>query len=161
MKIILIIFLSVALSGCTWFTRTEYQEYPVPVYTVPAPPSIDRPELPIHELTEEDRKDTDKVIRAYIVSIRLLLNYAVAKEKIIQKYDELSKQTEFVDTRVRRFGVTADTQEERRLKASEAQELSIRSMRVSETAHGEFSNIINEYNRNKERILREFNNEDN
>lgn len=166
MKYLLLILISLILAGCNPFIRTEYREYPVPVYTVPAPPSIERPQLPIHSLTSEDREDSDKVIRAYIVSIRLLLNYSYAMEKIWDKYNRLSEETEFVDTRIRSLGVTAETAEKSAedgelLSASAAQELSVRSMRMQSTASSEFTSIIIEYENEKHKILEEFFNENN
>lgn len=90
MCFISIIFL-VGFTSCS--TRTEYRDVPVPVYSVPSPPVISRPELPIHKLTADDMLNSEKIVRAYIVSSRLLLNYAVALEEIVATYKKLSEKS--------------------------------------------------------------------
>jgi hypothetical protein len=98
-KLILMISLVVSLSGCSFLEpRIEYRDKLVPVYTVPAPPEIERPELPIHSPRYQDiaflsnPNNIGQIVQDYTVSLRLVLNYSLAQEEIIETYRRLSRQ---------------------------------------------------------------------
>jgi len=67
----------VLLSGC--HTTPKYPEIvtvEVPVFYCPQPVDIEKPELYIFGLSDEDAKNPDKVFKAYAASIKQLENYA-------------------------------------------------------------------------------------
>lgn len=69
----------------------KYEPYPVITQTVPRPPDISRPDLPIIHLTILDIENTEKVVKAYIVTVLKLRNYTRALERVIQVYTNLSE----------------------------------------------------------------------
>lgn len=156
-KSIILICLALFLTGCNFLpTRTVYEEYPVPVYKVPAPPEIDRPYLPIYDLAPMDKENTDKVIRAYIISVRLLLNYATAQEEILETYKRLSESTTSENRRVLSLSRAAPNTN-RPLSKLEAEKLISTAEKQEEEAVKSFNTIVDNYQRNKQDIWREFN----
>jgi len=98
-KLLSIIFLVAVLAGCSFLEpRVEYRDKLIPVYTVPAPPEIERPELPIHSPRYQNPaflsnpNNIGQVVQDYTVSLRLVLNYSLAQEEIIETYRRLSQQ---------------------------------------------------------------------
>lgn len=156
-RTITILILCALLAGCNLIpTKTVYEEYPVPVYKVPEPPSIDRPYLPIYDLSPADNNDTEKVIRAYVISVRLLLNYAKAQEEILKTYKELSESTNKND-RVRSLSrVSMSAESNRPLSKLEMNKLISSAQIEEEKALRSFDSILENYTKNKEEIWREF-----
>jgi len=98
-KIIITILVAVTLTGCGLFdTRVQYRDKIVPIYTVPAPPEIERPELPIHlpryrnPVFLANPDNIGQIAQDYTISLRLLLNYSQAQEEIIDTYRRLSQR---------------------------------------------------------------------
>lgn len=159
-KGLLIAILSISLlSGCSLFQR-QYRDVPVPVYQVPAPPTIEKPALPIHDLTAADVMDTQRVIRAYVVSTRLLINYSEALRQIVDTYAELARRTEsfFIEPV---FSMAFSTDRESAVEITELERLRMvaQARTIRQEANLAFSNIIVNYNERKQEILVEFNNE--
>ena len=160
-NIFIILATSLLLVGCSLFPeRVVYEEYPIPVYTIPEPPEIERPSLPIHSLSERDRDDSETVIRAYVISTRLLLNYAVALEEIVQAYADLAETTKNQVTFPNLLG------QQRRTVSGVRPLSSLEANRVEQIRsrnHSELQNklvtIKNQYEENKKAILEEFFNE--
>ena len=77
------LILCIALGvGCTRPTPA-----PVPRFVVapcPEPPARHRPHLPIEDLSPESTPD--QVARAYVVSIKLLMAYALELETVLDGY---------------------------------------------------------------------------
>lgn len=91
------------LSGCALTqerVRVEYRDVVKPVLTCPAPPTITRPHLPIDDLTEEDKKNPDKVAKAYKATVKVLQGYGIQLETALKKYDDISKKYEALRSRV-------------------------------------------------------------
>lgn len=159
-KPILIAMFSVTLmTGCGLFQR-QYRDVPVPVYQVPAPPSIEKPRLPIHDLTPSDVQDTQRVIRAYVVSTRLLINYGEALREIVDTYAELARRTEsyFIEP-VFTMAFSLDRETSVEITELERLRMVAQARSVQQDATLSFANIIDRYNERKQEILEEFNNE--
>jgi hypothetical protein len=157
MKQLSILLLVAFLSGCNLLpTRTVYEEYPVPVYKVPAPPQIDRPYLPIYDLNALDSNNTQKVIRAYVISVRLLLNYAEAQEEILKTYERLSESTPMEQNLL--LTLTSGERRERDgpLSRLEYSGLLADAELRNQEATDNFNNILDRYQKNKEEIWRNF-----
>ncbi len=91
---IAVIALAVLLSACAnKEVKTEYVEKPVPYIVVPTPPTLVRPSLATADLTEEEKKVDGEVAKAYVITVEQLLNYSTILEKIIAKYDQMSKMS--------------------------------------------------------------------
>jgi len=98
-KLTIILVFVISLLGCSILEpRVEYRDKLVPVYTVPEPPKIERPELPIHGprygnlLFLSNPDNIGQIAQDYAVSLRLALNYSTAQEEIIETYRRLSQQ---------------------------------------------------------------------
>ena len=159
-KSILIAMFSVTLMTGCGLSQRQYRDVPVPVYRVPAPPNIEKPRLPIHDLTSSDIQDTQRVIRAYIVSTRLLINYAEALREIVDTYAELARRTEshFIEPV---FTMAFSLDQETSVEITELERLRMvaQARSVQQDAILSFANIIDQYNQRKQEILEEFNNE--
>lgn len=163
-KTLLIIFVSLfVLVGCG--TRTVYEEKKVPIYMVPAPPTIPRPDLPIHDVLDEvtlvsatgivSEKDFGRVARAYVVSLRLAMNWGTALDQIVETYRKMSE---------RDFSVKPISFSTSRVAASPMAEDESIEMNQSDFgtikmyADREFSEIINKYHQDEQTIREEYNN---
>lgn len=155
-KFLVICILSIFLVGCG-FTRTQYRDVPVPVYQVPAPPSIDRPHLPIYDLTATDSNDTEKVIKAYLTSVRLLLNYSEALSEIVNTYRNLAEETDssFVEPV---FSMAFSIEREDIFEVSELERLRMiaQARQIKENADTRFNSILQDYTENNEKIWKEW-----
>ncbi len=81
MKVILVML--IMLSGCA--ARQPVIPVSVPVVLAsPVPPSISRPALPIYNLSAGD--DAGVVMRAYVVSVKMLMGYVQQLEIILDGY---------------------------------------------------------------------------
>lgn len=152
MKRIFIISMILMLSAC-YADNVRYTPYPVPVYVVPEPPSIDRPDLPIHSLTEEDRENTTKVMQSYVISVRLLMNYAQASDKIMKTYKELSEEEE-IDFEDPMTFTYATSQEP--MTTDEEIEMFTRSMDIERKFNNEIQEIKTNYSDKKKEIWAEY-----
>jgi len=173
MKKMIVLVLVLIMTGCG--TQVEYRDKNVPVYMVPSPPSISRPDLPIHDI---DINVTDvanqnnaaeligKLVQAYVISIRLLLNYSTALDQIVGTYRRMSERDFSVDpiafsnatsrrlaedTVPRAFGTS--TPSETADSAIEASPSDYGTLKVF--ADQQFNDIINKYEEEKENILNE------
>lgn len=85
------------LSACgTVREHVVFQEVKVPVYVVVEPPVVQRPELEISTLSEEQKKDPGELAKAHKITIKQLQQYSENLEKIIEKQRELAKQPNIV-----------------------------------------------------------------
>lgn len=163
-KIIFILSLLMLVTACGTRDVIKEVEKKVPVYMVPEPPTIERPELPIHSVLEEvdivsgvtEGEDAGKIAKAYVVSLRLAMNWGSAMDRIIYAYKKMSE---------RDFSLTP-------LKFSDGRELAAEPSRVmpddveksdsdfatlKNFADTEFDRIIDKYEYDKELILEEYN----
>ncbi len=92
-KIILIIFaLSLAGCGAQPITfNTEVKETFVPILYSPAPPVINRPVLPIHQMTDKQLKEDGIVVKYYKATVKTLIGYSEELKKALEKYGEINK----------------------------------------------------------------------
>lgn len=81
---------------------TKVEQVQVPVLICPKPPDIEKPDLEIYKLTEEDRKDPGKVAQAIKITLIQLQSYGVLLETIVktykntsEEYDKLRQELEF------------------------------------------------------------------
>ena len=91
-KILLIAVLF--LLGCTnqpVRIKTEIQEVKVPILYCPAPPNIEKPLLPIHQMTTQQKNNQAEVAKHYAATIKVLFGYIKQLELALQLYDETSK----------------------------------------------------------------------
>lgn len=96
-RLILAAILVMGLVGCESMgkkTHTVYVDKHVPVYIVPTPPDVKRPELETERLTAEDRADDGKVAKAYTVALRQSLIYSSLLESIVNKYKVLAEKSQ-------------------------------------------------------------------
>lgn len=135
--------LSVALiiSGCT--TMNDVQEVKVPVYVTPKPPQIESPELPINQIDVSDITTGNVagiLVKKYVISLRLSLNYIDLLENIISTYDQLSNMP--VDH------VELSPRESRVLTSEEANQQDFEAF-----AQSRFNQLIEQYEKEKQVIL--------
>lgn len=91
-KIILIIIL--LLVGCTnqpIRVKTETQQVKVPILYCPAPPIIEKPLLPIHQMNEQQKNNQGEVAKHYAATIKMLFGYIKQLELALQLYDQANK----------------------------------------------------------------------
>lgn len=95
MKLVFLSLVSaLVLSGCNQTVKREYVPMPPTIQVVkvpvakpwPQPPVVNRPHLPISELTEEDKADKDKVIKATTATVQVLIDYSSGLENTINVY---------------------------------------------------------------------------
>jgi hypothetical protein len=81
--------------GCKEKTiKTEVQKQYVDVLYCPAPPEINRPALPIHTMTPDQKKSDGEVVKHYKATVKTLQGYAVELETIVDKQKEINKAYE-------------------------------------------------------------------
>lgn len=160
MRIISILLISIFLVGCA--TKTEYVRYPIPVPQVPAPPTLERPSLPIHNLTMSDLQNPELVLQSYVISVRLLINYSEANEAILRTYTRLAERTSTLnDSDSIPLAMSAPGPSRRSLQEEEIAEqarlmaLSSTNSFILEDAQREFARIEREYMSSKEELLGE------
>jgi len=96
-KLILLMGFVILLTGCfsnPIKVKTEVQETLVPMLYSPAPPVIDRPELLIHKMTDEELKQAGMVAKYYKATIKTLIGYAQELEAALAEYDKINKSYE-------------------------------------------------------------------
>lgn len=160
-KIIVASIIAIFLAGCSLLeTRVEYRDKYIPIYTVPAPPEITMPELPIHNprfssvafLNAQD--NIGEIAQAYVVSMKLLLNYATAQEEILNTYRELS-QRDFANEPILRSMEIGEDMKPVAFGSSRDSGGSESQIALEVYARREFASIVNKYESNKEEILRD------
>ena len=95
MKILTLCAAFMLLSGCA-MKAPELQVVPVytPVPTVIKLPVLERPQLAIHTLTDEQQQQDGEVVKAVIASMIQLINYAQSLEKIIESVNNMDQSEE-------------------------------------------------------------------
>ena len=96
-KLILLMGFVIFLTACVSTpikVKTEVQETLVPVLYSPAPPIILRPELPIHQITDEELKEDGMVAKYYKATIKTLLGYSQELEEALGEYGKINKAYE-------------------------------------------------------------------
>ena len=90
-KLFISLFAVACLTACTkkQDVKIEYRDRFVPVYVVPAPPQVQRPELLLNENNKNTVSD-EEFARLYSATTAQINGYVEALEKIIQKYAELA-----------------------------------------------------------------------
>ena len=82
------------LAGCGTApikVNTEVKETLVPVLYCPAPPVVERPDLPIHQMTDEQLKEDGAIAKHYKATVKSLLGYSEELEKALKKYNEINE----------------------------------------------------------------------
>lgn len=113
-KLFYILIVSLMLVGCNSPPKveTEIQEVKTPILYCPAPPEINRPALPISDLTEEQKQDHDAVVKHYRASIEVLIGYAKRLEKVVNQYNKNNKSyDDLLDQLEKDFGERIDIKE--------------------------------------------------
>lgn len=88
----LIIAAVLVLSGCMT-PEVIYRDVEIPVSVPPKqPPEYDVPDIPIHHLTDEDRKNPKVVAEAYVRSVKILMNHVMTGKGIIDTYRSKNEQ---------------------------------------------------------------------
>ena len=104
MKLLIAICACVLLSGCSTLRfKGSVQEVKVPLLYCPAPPDYLRPDLEIHNLTNEELNSPGKVVQAYSASMIQLLAYTQELEKSLQFYQDANTSFQDLETRLRNF----------------------------------------------------------
>ncbi len=92
-KIILFSFV-LLLTGCASDPikfNTSVKETFVPIIYSPAPPVIERPELPIHKISAEQLKEDGEVVKFYKATIKTLIGYSKELKKALYEYNKINK----------------------------------------------------------------------
>ena len=90
-KYILLIAASLSLFACAdQPVKTVYQTKEVPVYVVPAPPTVVRPTLVITTLTDAQKADLGELAKAYSISLKQAMQYSCSLENIVNAYAALA-----------------------------------------------------------------------
>jgi len=95
-RIVFLTLFLIFVTGCaeTIRVKTEVQESMVPVLYCPAPPKIERPELPIQQMTQEQIEKDGEVVKHYKATVKTLLGYGKELEAALIKYEEINKKYE-------------------------------------------------------------------
>lgn len=114
---ILLLSSVILLAGCFPNKRpqeVQIQTVNVPILYCPAPPQVERPALPIHEMTPEQRHNAGEVVKHYKATVKTLQGYALELERIIEQYGENSQQYEELKQelleKLKQDGVITETQ---------------------------------------------------
>ena len=83
--------LSVGLQGCFGSKELVIKEDEVPILYCPAPTEIKRPELPIHEMTDEQKASPGEVAKYYKATVKILIGYVKELESQLNQYKEISQ----------------------------------------------------------------------
>lgn len=93
-KIIPLLIVLLFTTGCgKMFVRDTQVQY-VPILYCPDPPTVVRPELPIHNMSPEQKRVPGEVAKHYKATVRSLLGYSEDLESIIRYYNEADKEYE-------------------------------------------------------------------
>lgn len=102
MRIILIGLMLTIVSGCTTLglgkdpeppkTIIEYREVKVPVSNTPMPPNTNCPKTDLETITPSQAEDDGLLVKAYRITVAQLRDCAELREKVINKYREISKE---------------------------------------------------------------------
>jgi len=85
--------------------KCEAKETFVPILYSPAPPTIKRPDLPIHRITNEQLKNDGIVAKYYKATIKTLIGYSKEMEKALAEYDKINKAYKAEEDKIRtKFG---------------------------------------------------------
>lgn len=93
-RTLIAILICVMFAGCASrpvSIKTETQEVLVPVTYCPAPVMLERPHLPIQDMTTEQQLLDGEVVKHYKATIRVLIDYAQALELQLKHYAEISE----------------------------------------------------------------------
>lgn len=95
-KYILIATVMLGLVACqSQPPKVEYKEKDVPVYIVPSVKNQPaRPDLAVNHLTDQQRGDIGEWTKALTISFADLKTYTCKLEAIVNKYQELAKQSQ-------------------------------------------------------------------
>lgn len=93
-KIIPLLLVLLFTTGCSKFFVKDTQVQYVPILYCPDPPTVTRPELPIHNMTPEQAKNPGEVVKHYKATVRSLMGYSEDLEFIIRYYNEADKEYE-------------------------------------------------------------------
>lgn len=85
----LIALLLLPIAGCK---TVEYRDVYKPVLYCPAPPQVNKPELKIDQLTDEDKRDPGKVAKYIAASIVQLEQHIIKLEEILSEYKRISEE---------------------------------------------------------------------
>jgi len=88
--------MSLLLVGCTCGDKnvrivTETQDRYVDVLYCPAPPEIERPPLPIHNMTPEQEMKDGEVAKHYKATVKTLMGYSKELEKVVDNQKQINK----------------------------------------------------------------------
>lgn len=98
-SLIVALVASVALSGCSLFSpkiKTDVQKVLIPVVSIPMPPEMERPELPIDNMSQEQIDSDGEVVKHYKATVKVLQNYINELELVIENYRVQSKNAEVI-----------------------------------------------------------------
>ena len=74
--------------GCTSRSiKTDVQETFVPILYCPAPPTITRPDLPIHQMSPNQIASSGELVKHYTATIIVLQGYAQELEQTLEQYN--------------------------------------------------------------------------
>jgi len=93
-KIFLVGAIVLLLAGCgaqPIKINTSVKETYVPIMYSPAPPDIQRPILPIQQITDDELKQDGMVVKYYKATIITLIGYSKELQKALDKYGEINK----------------------------------------------------------------------
>ena len=101
MKILLIGLMAILVSGCSTLglkdpkppqTVIEYREVKVPVSNTPMPPNTNCPKTEIELLSPAQAEDDGTLAKAYRITVEQLRDCAELREKVINKFRQLSEE---------------------------------------------------------------------
>ena len=93
-KIIPLLLVLLFSTGCSKMFVKDTQVQYVPVLYCPDPPTVVRPDLPIHNMTPEQMQSAGEVVKHYKATVRSLMGYSEDLELIIRYYNEADKEYE-------------------------------------------------------------------
>lgn len=105
---LILIGLVLLLGGCgsdPIKVKCEVQETFVPIIYSPAPPTIERPALPIHNMTAKQLEEDGVVVKYYKATVKGLIGYSKELEKALATYDKINKSYKAEEDKLRtKFG---------------------------------------------------------
>jgi len=153
-KILIALSLLIFVSGCGTREVIKEVEKKVPIYMVPEPPSLERPELPIHS---DIGQDAGKLAKAYVVSLRLVMNWGTAMNQIVYAYEKMAERDFSLTPMTFADGSTLAAEQPNRILPEDIERNDGDFATLKIFADEEFNRIINKYEYNKNLILEEYN----
>lgn len=92
-KVVFVCVVAIMITACAPLRKeTEVQDVNKPILYCPAPDKVERPELAIHTISQDDSQGV--VVKKYKATVKQLLDYSRQLESQLQKYNKTNEAYE-------------------------------------------------------------------